>query len=113
MPKKIWAGRNGPREDGKAPGGIFRGDVYRFMAETEKCCKRELLREKASRSIAQRLAEGRTQAARGQRRLPASPVVKESGMTDKNRFGTKCPKHGGGPVPYDGSKGSVPPQHSG
>ena len=52
--------------NGKAPEDFSEADVYRFMAETEEVLqKRELLGgESDARSIAQRLAEGRTQAAR-------------------------------------------------
>ena len=52
--------------NGKAPEEFSEADVYRFMAETEEVLqKRELLGgENDARSIAQRLAEGRTRAAR-------------------------------------------------
>ena len=52
--------------NGKAPEEFSEADVYRFMAETEEVLqKRELLGgESDARSIAQRLAEGRPQAAR-------------------------------------------------
>ena len=55
-------------------------DVYRFMAETEEVLqKRELLGgESDARSITQRLAEGRTQAARDNAARPARAAVKES-----------------------------------
>ena len=77
--KKIRAGRNGP-VDGKAPEEFSEADVYRFMAETEEVLqKRELLGgESDARSIAQRLAESRTQAARDNAARPARAAVKES-----------------------------------
>ena len=55
--------------------------MYRFMAETEEVLqKRELLGgESDARSIAQRLAEGRTQAARDNAARPAKAAAKESG----------------------------------
>ena len=76
--KKIRAGRNGPVE-WKSPGGIFRGGCV--MAETEEVLqKRELLGgESDAKSIAQRLAEGRTQAARDNAARPARAAAKESG----------------------------------
>ena len=66
--------------NGKAPEEFSAADVYRFMAETEEVLqKRELLGgESDARSIAQRLAEGRTQAARGNAARPAKAAVKES-----------------------------------
>lgn len=78
--KKIRARRNGPVE-WKSPGGFSEADVYRFMAETEEVLqKRELLGgESDAKSIAQRLAEGRTQAARDNAARPARAAVKESG----------------------------------
>ena len=59
--------------NGKAPEEFSEADVYRFMAETEEVLqKRELLGgESDARSIAQRLAEGRTQAARDNAARPA------------------------------------------
>ena len=55
--------------------------MYRFMAETEEVLqKRELLGgESDARSITQRLAEGRTQAARDNTARHARAAVKESG----------------------------------
>ena len=68
--------------NGKAPEEFSEADVYRFMfmAETEEVLqKRELLGgESDARSIAQRLAEGRTQAARDNAARPARAAVKES-----------------------------------
>ena len=64
--------------NGKAPEEFSEADVYRFMAETEEVLqKRELLGD--ARSIAQRLAEGRTQAARDNAARPAKAAVKEPG----------------------------------
>ena len=65
---------------GKAPEDFTQADVHRFMAETEEVLqKRELLGgESDARSIAQRLAEGRTQAARDNAARPARASVKES-----------------------------------
>ena len=69
--------------NGKAPEEFSEADVYRFMAETEEVLqKRELLGgESDARSIAQRLAEGRTQAVRDNAARPARAAVKESGTT--------------------------------
>ena len=77
--KKIWAGRNGPVER-KSPGGIFRGGcVPLHGGNGGGAAKRELLGgESDARSIAQRLAEGRTQAARDNAARPAKAAVKES-----------------------------------
>ena len=78
--EKIWAGRNGPVE-WKSPGGIFRGGCVPLHGGTEEVLqKRELLGgESDARSIAQRLAEGRTQAARDNAARPAKAAAKESG----------------------------------
>ena len=67
--------------NGKTPEEFTEVDVYRFMAETEAVLqKRELLGGgSAARSIAQRLAEGRTQAARDDAARPVRAAVKESG----------------------------------
>ena len=67
--------------NGKAPEEFSEADVYRFMAETEEVLqKRELLGgESDARSIAQRLAECRTQAARDNAARLAKAAVKESG----------------------------------
>ena len=67
--------------NGKAPEEFSEADVYRFMAEMEEVLqKRELLGgESDARSIAQRLAEGRTQTARDTAARPARAAVKESG----------------------------------
>lgn len=67
--------------NGKAPEDFSEADVYRFMAETEEVLqKRELLGgESDARSIAHRLAEGRTQAARDNAARPARAAVKKSG----------------------------------
>ena len=77
--------------NGKAPEEFSEADVYRFMVETEEVLqKRELLGgESDARSIAQRLAEGRTQAARDN--------------------AARCPKHGGGPVPHGRDQGAAVP----
>ena len=66
--------------NGKAPEKFSEADVYRFMVETEEVLqKRELLGgESDARSIVQRLAEGRTQAARDNTARPAKAAVKES-----------------------------------
>ena len=66
--------------NGKAPEEFSQADVYRFMAETEALLqKRELLGgESDARSIAQRLAEGRTQTTRDNAARPARAAVKES-----------------------------------
>lgn len=66
--------------NGKAPEEFSEADVCRFMAETEEVLqKRELLGgESDARSIAQRLAEGCTQAVRDNAARPARAAVKES-----------------------------------
>ena len=76
--EKIRAGRNA-LWNGKAPEEFSEVDVYRFMAETEEMLqKRELLSgENNARSIAQRLAEGRTQVARDNAARPARAAAKE------------------------------------
>ena len=65
---------------GKAPEDFNEADVARFMAETEEVLqKRELLGgESDARSIAQRLAEGRTQATRDNAARPAKAAAQES-----------------------------------
>ena len=67
--------------NGKAPEEFSEADVYRFMAETGGGLKKRGPRggERAARSIAQRRAEGRTQAARDNAARPAKAAVKESG----------------------------------
>ncbi len=65
---------------GKAPEDFNQADVHRFMAETEAILqKRELLggRDDA-KTIAQQLAEGRTQAARENAARPAPAKGKEA-----------------------------------
>lgn len=66
--------------NGKSPEKFSEADVYRFMAETEAVLqKRELLGgENDAKSIAQRLAEGRTQTARDNAARPAKAAAKES-----------------------------------
>ena len=75
--EKIWAGRNGPCGM-ESPEEFSEADVYRFHGgKRRRCCKRrELLGgESDARSIAQRLAEGRTQAARDNAARPARAAV--------------------------------------
>ena len=66
--------------NGKAPEEFPEADVSRFMAETEEVWKRRerLGGESAARWIAQRLAGGRTQAARDNAARPAKAAAKES-----------------------------------
>ena len=79
MPRRY--GPDGSRLwNGKAPEDFNQADVYRFMAETEAVLqKRELLGGRGdAKTIAQQLAEGRAQAARGNAARPAPVKGKEA-----------------------------------
>lgn len=80
--------------NGKAPEEFSETDVYRFMAETEEVLqKRELLGgESDAKSIAQRLAEGRTQAARDNAARPARQRRRSPGVTDNGTSGQIVPR---------------------